>query len=122
VKNHTLLSHPQTLSLEVHVTDGFHDTSATQRLVFKHFVEASDDGGFGLICPEFLLDVAENDNTSRSLIFIPVFGDKIDHDVSYHIKNTKFNQHFTIDRFSGVISTTGLPIDRESLDSGKLLY
>ncbi|KAJ8416521.1 hypothetical protein AAFF_G00358090 [Aldrovandia affinis] len=63
----------------------------------------------------YIASVPENSSEKRTLAVVAVIGSPINEPLFYTILNP--NKRFTIGRTSGVLSTTGLPFDREEQDT-----
>uniref|UniRef100_A0A665T5P9 FAT atypical cadherin 1a n=1 Tax=Echeneis naucrates TaxID=173247 RepID=A0A665T5P9_ECHNA len=97
--------------LKVRVSDGRFATVATVKINVKENKESK----LKFTRESYKAHIQENSSKKRTLAVIAVVGNQVNEPLFYKILNP--DSRFKISRTSGVISTTGVPFDREAQDT-----
>ncbi|XP_076001621.1 protocadherin Fat 1a isoform X2 [Genypterus blacodes] len=97
--------------LKVRVSDGRFAAVATVKINVKENKESK----LKFTMDSYNANIPENSSEKRTLVVIATVGNQLNEPMFYNILNP--DKRFEISRTSGVISTTGIPFDRETQDT-----
>lgn len=97
--------------LKVRVSDGRFATVATVKINVKENKESK----LKFTTESYKANVQENSSEKKTLAVIAAVGNQVNEPLFYRILNP--DSKFEISRTSGVVSTTGIPFDREAQDT-----